>query len=66
MKVIYDKSLIKSYHPFFKMHMFQVECAECKNLLGYVVETVNENTLWLEGRMLVDASSCSLMKDGRD
>ena len=46
--------------------MLLIECAKCGNNLGYQVETVNENTIWMVGRMLIDASKCAIMKDGRD
>lgn len=65
-KIDYGKSLRLEYHPFFMMHMLLIECAKCGNNLGYQVETVNENTIWMDGRTLIDASKCSIMKDGKD
>lgn len=65
-KIDYTKSYVTDYHPFFMMHMFYIECAKCSNQIGYQVETVNANTLWMQGRFLIDASKCALIKDGKD
>lgn len=46
--------------------MFGVACVECTLPLGYQVETVNENTLWMQNRIIVDVQSCALLKDGND
>lgn len=65
-KIEYDKSIVTDYHPFFMMHMFYIECAKCSSQIGYQVQTVNPNTSWMQGRFLIDASKCSMIKEGKD
>jgi hypothetical protein len=43
-----------------------VSCKECNFQLGNEIETVNANTLWMEGRILIDPSKCSIIKDGKE
>lgn len=30
------------------------------------MQTVNENTVWMEGRILINIANCAMLRDGRD
>jgi hypothetical protein len=66
LKVDYSKSLVTHYHPFFKMHLCTISCNCCKAMLGYEVETVNENTIWMQGRLLIDIAQCCVLKETKE
>jgi hypothetical protein len=35
-------------------------------MLGYEVETVNENTIWMQGRLLIDIAQCCVLKETKE
>lgn len=54
LKINYKKNLYFPVHPYLFMYALEISCEHCGFSLGIKVETVNENTKWLLGKLLIN------------
>jgi hypothetical protein len=66
LNIDYSYSFLVDCHPFLKMYMFSVSCSYCKHILGFLIETVNLNTIWMKNRIIIDVKNLICMIDGKN